>query len=332
MTLSDMVDIEGSFPVQLRPRTNVEWSSFSSPELRSELETLLLRAGAILFRGFTVDTIERFDRFAAAVSTSPAILAEESSPRSGLGGQVFTSTDYPAHLPIQFHNEYSYSGAWPMKLFFACLRPAEKGGATPIASSRGVLTRIPSDIREKFRSLGVRYQRNFFPNMGVAIERAFGTSSRSEIENYCKQVGISYRWRDDGGLTTTQFGEAIVQHPVTREEVWFNHAFFFNVRAIEPLSLRDALLLEDEADLSTNTYYGDGTPIEAETIEAIREAFQAEAYSGEWERGDVLLIDNMLCAHARAPFEGQRQIAVVMTDAVQRASVVRRDAMPSGAA
>jgi hypothetical protein len=34
----------------------------------------------------------------------------------------------------------------------------------------------------------------------------------------------------------------------------------------------------------------------------------------DWVAGDVLLIDNVLVAHGRRPFEGSRRVLVAMSD------------------
>ena len=73
-------------------------------------------------------------------------------------------------------------------------------------------------------------------------------------------------------------------------------------------------LSEPEENLSTNTYYGDGSPIEPEAIDELRRAYQAESRSFPWQVGDVLLIDNMLASHGRQPYSGPRKVAVVMAD------------------
>jgi hypothetical protein len=83
-----------------------------------------------------------------------------------------------------------------------------------------------------------------------------------------------------------------------------------------PTHVQDSLLaLVKEEDLPRNTYYGDGTPIEAETLVAIREAYNQATISFPWRQGDVLMLDNMLIAHGRAPFVGPRKVVVAMADA-----------------
>jgi alpha-ketoglutarate-dependent taurine dioxygenase len=288
---------------------------------RDDLHARLLERGALLFRGFDVTSARRLEAFARELSTEVPQFDEESSPRSPLGGDVYTSTDYPPDWPIQFHNEYSYGDSWPLRLFFCCLEPPEHGGQTPLADSRSVLQRISAATREAFAERGVLYTRNFIPGMGVSWENAFRASDRDHVERRCNELGIRCEWLEGGRLRTTQVADAIVRHPVCGEAVWFNHAFFFNANAIEPLALREVLLKQREEDFPTHTRFGDGSPISAETVEELRAAYAAECVQFDWQTGDVLWIDNMLMSHSRRPFSGKRRIATIMTDRVTRSSL-----------
>ena len=69
-----------------------------------------------------------------------------------------------------------------------------------------------------------------------------------------------------------------------------------------------------EENLPNNTYYGDGTAIEPHVLDELRAAYEAETVEFAWQRGDVLLLDNMLTAHGRAPFSPPRQIVVSMAE------------------
>jgi hypothetical protein len=96
--------------------------------------------------------------------------------------------------------------------------------------------------------------------------------------------------------------------------LWFNHVTFFHVSTLEP-KIRNSLLSSfKEEDLPTNTYYGDGSVIEPEVLEHLRQAYQKQMVSFTWEKGDVLMLDNMLAIHARTPFEPPRKILVGMAE------------------
>lgn len=315
----------GSLPMVVTPTQGKPDAAEWAASHREWIEARLRQHGALLLRGFKPGGVEPFEALVRAISPELPTFDEESSPRTQLSEGVYTSTDHPPAYPIQFHNEYSYGAQWPMKLFFCCLLPASRGGETPIADVRGVLGRLRPETREQFRTRKILYVRNYNNlGMGVRWQTAFQTTERAKVEAYCRSAGIEFEWGEGEALRTRQRGEALVRHPRTGEELWFNHGFFFNVRALEPESARTALLETcAEKDLSTNTYFGDGGTIPDEVIEELRRAYQAEAVAFPWQRGDVLLIDNMLTAHARAPYSGPRKVLVAMSEAF------RRDALPS---
>jgi hypothetical protein len=69
-----------------------------------------------------------------------------------------------------------------------------------------------------------------------------------------------------------------------------------------------------EEDLPTNTYYGDGTPIEPDVLDELRGAYLAEKTVYPWQTGDVLVLDNMSVAHGRESYLGKRKILAGMAD------------------
>jgi alpha-ketoglutarate-dependent taurine dioxygenase len=281
---------------------------------RAGIEEKLLRHGALLFRGFGLRGIESLQAFVRAVCGDLLEYRERSSPRSELADRVYTSTDYPAEQPIFPHNEHSYARRFPLKLFFFCVTPSETGGETPIGDTRRIFQRIDPEIRRRFEERGWMYVRNFHPGFGLSWRTVFQTEDRTAVEAYCREAGIEHEWRSGDRLRTRQVRPATAIHPRTGEPVWFNHATFFHVSTL-PEAIREPLLRDfDEDDLPNNTWYGDGSPIEPEVVEHLRRAYLDEMVALPWQEGDLLLIDNMLTAHARNPFTGARKVVVAMAD------------------
>ena len=282
------------------------------------IETLLLKYGALLFRGFSINSAEQFAAFVNAISGEPLKYEERSAPRSEIQSGIYTSTDYPADQSIFPHNEHSYAMTVPLRLYFCSLVPALTGGATPIADCRRLMARLNPRLIEKFQRLGWMYVRNFGDGFGLSWQTAFQTTNKKVVEDYCRRADISFEWKSGDRLRTRQIRPAISVHPRTQEPVWFNHATFFHVSTLAPAT-RDVLLKEfSETDLPNNTYYGDGSPIGPGELEELRRAYIDETVRFPWERGDVLLIDNMLTAHSREAFTGSRRVLVAMAEPVTR--------------
>jgi alpha-ketoglutarate-dependent taurine dioxygenase len=286
---------------------------------RAMLEGALAERGAILFRGFKVETAGQFEQFVRSVSDELIEYGERSSPRTNIGGRVYTSTDHPPEQPILLHNEQSYTLDWPMKISFYCARPAREGGRTPIADSRKIYRRLDPAVVSKFERNGVLYVRNYGDGLGLPWPEVFGTNDRAEVEGHCRRASIECVWKGDGRLQTRQVRPAVRRHPRTGETVWFNHATFFHLSSLGDAAAREAMLaVVGEEGAPYNTFYGDGSPIEPPVLEELRAAYRLESESFVWQEQDILLLDNMLTAHGREPFAGPRKVLVAMADPFSR--------------
>ena len=301
----------GTLPLLLEPAVEglslLDWTASN----RQQLEQQVLRYGAILFRGFNVNTVDGFEQFMKSLAGELLDYSYRSTPRTQVSGKIYTSTEYPAHQTIPLHNEMSYTRQWPMMLGFFCIEVAEEDGETPIADSRKVFQRIDGSIRDRFTRRGVRYVRNYGEALDLTWQNVFQTDDRAEVEDFCRQAGIEFEWKSDERLCTSEVCQAIAEHPQTGEMVWFNQAHLFHVSSLKS-EIRDSLLTSSGGEPPRNAFYGDGTPIDEADLEEIRAAYEKEAVVFPWQKGDVLLVDNMLTAHGRRPYRGARRIVVGM--------------------
>ncbi|MGP9685816.1 TauD/TfdA family dioxygenase [Halomonas sp. AOP25-F1-15] len=281
-------------------------------DLRADIESLLTRVGGVLLRGFDVPSVDDFQQFAAAFGHPLLSYEFASTPRSAVSSGIYTSTEYPAHQHIPLHNEQAYTREWPMKIWFHCVTASSEGGETPIADSRAIYRRMPAEIRERFAP-GILYVRNY-GDFDMPWEKVFNTEDRAEVEAFCQRAGIRCEWKPDGDLRTTQLCQSIETHPVTGEQVWFNQGHLFHVSNLQP-EVRESLEeLLDPEDMPRNVFFADGSPIDDAIFDEIRGVLADETVMFPWQAGDVLMLDNMLVAHARTPFKGSRKVVVAMAE------------------
>ncbi len=300
-------------PLLVQPRLSGVRLAVWAEDDRDLMDGYLRKYGGILFRGFGLADAKDFEDAVRTISGDLLEYQERSSPRSEVGGKIYTSTDYPPDQPIFLHNENSYQQTWPMRIFFFCHTEPEEGGETPIADVRKIYQRMEPRIRHRFVEKQWSYVRNFGDGFGLAWHVVFQTDDKSQVEAHCRQNGIEFEWKEGNRLRTRAVRPAAVRHPETEEMLWFNHATFFHVSTLTD-SIREALLQDfTEDDLPSNTYYGDGSPISPEVLERLRAIYHSATVSFRWRQGDLLMLDNMMIAHGRAPFTGDRKILVAMS-------------------
>jgi alpha-ketoglutarate-dependent taurine dioxygenase len=280
---------------------------------RHTLDATLDECGALLLRGFSASDEAAFRACVPVVSATPLDYVYRSTPRTDLGGGVYTATEYPPGHTIPMHNENAYQREWPLHVLFFCDQPAAPGsGHTSLADTVAVTDRIPAAIRQRFRDRGVRYIRNYGSGVDLPWQTVFQTSSRAEVEQFCAAHDITCEWIGDESLRTSQVCQAFATHPRTRVEVWFNQAHLFHPSGLNPQTRRALESMFEPSGFPRNAAYGDGSPIDEADLAQIRDAFDAEIVNFQWHQGDVLIVDNMLVSHGRTPFKGPRRVLVAM--------------------
>jgi len=309
------------FPIMLEPATPDLDPAAWARDNRGLIDGLLLRHGAILFRGFALPDPQSFEAFAEAMEPTGLFGSYGDLPKKEGGRNTYRSTPYPERQMILYHNESSHLERWPRKQWFFAEQVAPVGGCTPIVDCREMLKRLPADLVATLEARGLLYVRTFTPRLDVGWRDFFKTDDRAAVAARCAAGGIDLRWLDDETPQTRTRGPAVIRHPLTGERSFFNQLQLHHPACLEPDLREDLLDLVGVDRLPRNVLFGDGETIPDETMALIGETYEACAVRFQWLRGDAVMVDNMLTAHARDPFEGPRRIVVAMGAMVERQAV-----------
>lgn len=272
--------------------------------------------GAVLLRGVGVRSAAEVADVTSALGIQPMAEREGFALRTPYGGVAYSSSHWPADEAMCMHHELSYAAEVPGHLVFGCLTAPAKGGATKLADSEQVLRALPADLADPFVRDGWLLMR-MYHEVGVSWMDAFGTQDPAEVDAYCAVGGLEHEWLPDGRLRTRQRRAAVITHPVTGVPGWFNQIAFLNELTLDPVIRGYLIDVYGPSGLPFNTMYGDGTPVSGDTVDLINEVYSQATVGESWQDGDVLVVDNLRMAHSREPYEGAREVVVILGDAVR---------------
>ena len=266
------------------------------------IEGLLLKYGAILFRGFPFETPTEFDAFANAYDYNAFVDIGGVGVRVNVVGNVYTANESPPGSMIPFHHEMAHVKDYPLILFFYCDLPAKEGGDTPLALSnviyRKMAERDPAFVN-RLEKEGLQYVRvapdgnNSTSAFGRSWQATFRTTDKEEAERNAKASGYDVEWLEDGrGLKTiTKVLPAIRVDKRTGKKMWFNSVFTFSITR------------QDSRNDKTNAaIFPNGDHIRDETTETMKQVMDEARVSFTWQRKDVVIIDNRAVQHSRSDF------------------------------
>ena len=268
--------------------------------------------GALLLRGAPVSSPEDFARFADEAKFPPMPYVGGAAPRSAVTSRVLTSNESPPSEPIPFHHEMAQVPKPPAYIFFYCDLPPQEGGATAIAHSvhsYELFHAIDPAFAQKIEKTGVCYVR-IMPDqddvtsaIGRSWRSTFQTNDKMEAEQKMKEAGMTWEWLSNGDLKTRT--DAL---PAIRIEERTQQKTFFNSMVAAYTGWIDS-----RNDPKQSVLCGDGSSVDGSVLELTASRMKADSVAIQWQKGDVLCIDNHLVLHAREPFSGERRILATIS-------------------
>ncbi|XP_050285975.1 clavaminate synthase-like protein At3g21360 [Quercus robur] len=301
------------FPLILspNPKSQTPPSSLSlfTKAIKTEktfLDSVLHKSGAVLLRGFPVNTASDFNDVVEAFGFEELPYVGGAAPRTNVVGRVFTANESPPDQKIPFHHEMAQVPTFPSKLFFFCEVEPGSGGETPIVLSHLVYEKVKErhpEFVERLDEHGLLYTRVLGEDddpsspIGRGWKSTFLTKDKSVAEERAANLGMKLEWLEDSVKTIMGPIPAIKFDKTRQRKIWFN-------------SMVAAYTGWEDArnDPVKAVTFGDGKPLPADIIYDCLNILEEESVAFPWQKGDVLLLDNWAVLHARRSFDPPRRI------------------------
>ena len=217
-----------------------------------------------------------------------------------------------------FHHELAQAPSpnYPSKLLFFCEQPAEEGGGTAVSPSWRVLDELKQQYPafvEQCRIKGLIYH-TVFPSeadaskgVGRSWKSFWADDNKERVSARMTALGYSGRWDEQDRLHLDSPVLPAIRVLDDGTEVYFNQAiaqYLANAREFSDQAGQHG----SAAKLDDFIKFGDGSSLDKEALEFAYRVSEKYASDMVWQKGDIALIDNMLCMHARREFEGPRRV------------------------
>lgn len=296
-----------------------------APELKKKMQ----QYGGLLFRKFPIHNEEDFGKIIKNIQIGNFVdYIGGDSPRNKIRDGIYTSTEAPPSIKIPLHNELSFVKRYPKYICFYCQVPPAEKGETIIADARKIYQSIDPDVKRRFETKSLKYVSCYYYKSNVMnlvnkLQRShkswidvFETEDKQEVERKCKENEFEYKWHQNDWIQIAQHRPASIDHPETKEKVWFNqaHLYDFNPKLLGPARYVGAKLFYIRKHMRLHEiYFGDGAKIPRNDLYHILETLDKHTIAFPWHKGDVMILDNVLAMHGRAAFSGKRRVLTAMT-------------------
>lgn len=284
---------------------------------------LMLKTGALLFRGFPLSDVDDFADVIEGLGTGDCIdYIGGDSPRKKIKRNVYTSTEAPPSIKIPLHNELSFVKNYPSHIYFFCEIPTDAHGETIIGDCRKIYQAMDPQVMSRFVEKGIKYVSRYYYKSKLNSRahktwiNVFETEDKEEVERKCHENEFEFKWNKNDWIEVSQKRPAVMNHPKTNEKVWFNqvHLYDLNPKFLGWFYyLATKIVYFQKHTKLHDVYFGDGTPIPRADIYHVMDVLDANTVYFPWKKGDVLALDNVLAMHGRSTFAGKRRILAAMT-------------------
>lgn len=344
-----MLIVSPSKPVLVSTNTNTtelvnEWYH----ENKAWFESNLLKYGGILLRHFDIPSPIAFDELLTMLHEDDRGTGVYlgTAPRQKINGTRYVSTasDIPRPITIPTHIELSFTPNPPRRLYFYSELPnPSPGGQTTYSDFLSVWQKeLSPATKETLLKRGMiierrYYNRNLRRPLDLLVTKSWQDMFKTENKSLATEMALQQHftpiWDEQDNLLLKHEQLITRIHPETQQIHWATHFNVFHAETYEIPYAWSAQIFDSKESLLISWFakallwirhdilglpYGhnmiyadDGSPVEVSVAMEIRRAISRQTWIFDWEKFDVLMLDNHRIAHGRSPwFHGPRKIYV----------------------
>ncbi len=225
------------------------------------------------------------------------------------GSSSLLVTPWPKELSVLPHNELSYHTEFPKNACFICKEPAPYGGETSIYDCAKAFEYLSPDFQRKASSHNVIFRKRYVQALDhgryPSWQQVVGEDTTHEdMIDHVSSMGYDYtvlQLEEKGSVTT------VVETQLTRPMVYEyqgKQCLHSSVVGIAPYWYEEVWPGKEPPLTAT---WDNGEPFSFEELRHMEKALlSARIRYNNWQKHDVMFLDNLKIAHGRLPFIGER--------------------------
>jgi len=317
-------------PIILLPRLNNESNKLIA--LVNQHYGLLRQCidhwGGILLRGFECNGADDLIKLIDCTHLEYSIDYSSATPRKNIARGIATSTEISKQFPIYPHNEMAFDKNRPAIVLFYCETAPAKYGQTPIFNCHNAYKLLSDEAKNfivgnqfKFTRQQIKNNHRFLPVLKESWSNAFRTNDKKIVERKCAERGWGCEWQRNETLVISQLLPICLAHPVTGIPVinlydcnYYGLKYSADIAASQSSAINKLfiyIMLYSLQALKLKTLsvlQSDGSEIPLEIQKEITHALWNSSIIFDWQKNDILMIDNFKFAHGRLNYIAPRRI------------------------
>lgn len=250
-------------------------------DLNEESIVNLFRShGLLLFKRFEAD-VEIFTRFSNELSTNFIDYTGGVFKRRVINSDSTLLSVNDFKDEIKLHGEMYYQKNIPLMLWFFCANPASQDGATIVCDGKLFFDELSDSLKDLFNRKKLKYRGHLKRD---AWMQQYKTNNLDVVKQICKSNDVHMQINEDESIDVHYICPAI--HPSRNGE----SMIFIN-------SLLPAMAISPDV-----VSFDDGTNINDKIMSELNEISEKVTTEINWQKGDILMIDNTRIMHGRRSF------------------------------